>query len=227
LSSILRALKKLEEETVSGEEETGKQKTTIKQVVKRRTWPSRVINRFFSILAVILLVGTAAVIIVTSIREPSIIEKQKISPDKNSLNPLPPESRPLKKEIKEEIAEESPEPSIIDKQSKQSTIPASTGSESNPPPMKVDDSNRKMSEREIALTRGDQQEIAKKDKYPDFSLNGVLWSDKRERRVALINDRYLKEGEEIVRGVVVFKIDKKAVTLKAGEEQWTIKVKKN
>lgn len=61
--------------------------------------------------------------------------------------------------------------------------------------------------------------------HPNLVLNGVLWSDNPERRVALINDRYLHEGDSID-GVSVVKIEKKAVTLQSGSEKWTITVQK-
>jgi hypothetical protein len=62
-------------------------------------------------------------------------------------------------------------------------------------------------------------------KHPQLSFSGVLWSDKPERRVALINDRYLKEGDEID-GVTVVKIEKLAITLQRGAEKWTLQLKK-
>jgi hypothetical protein len=68
-------------------------------------------------------------------------------------------------------------------------------------------------------------ELVKETGHPELIFNGVLWSDNPARRVALINDRYLKEGDSID-GVLVVKIGKDAVTLQFGEATWTLTVKK-
>jgi hypothetical protein len=45
------------------------------------------------------------------------------------------------------------------------------------------------------------------------------------KRIALINNRYLKEGDKI-NGVSIIQIGKKSVTLESGEEKWTIRLQK-
>ena len=65
----------------------------------------------------------------------------------------------------------------------------------------------------------------KNPQIPQLKLNGILWSHIPTRRVALINDRYLKEGEKI-KDVSVVKIEKKSVTLQLGKKKWTLRISK-
>jgi outer membrane biosynthesis protein TonB len=60
--------------------------------------------------------------------------------------------------------------------------------------------------------------------HPQFKLNGILWSKLPARRVVLIGDKYLKEGDKIS-GVTVFKIEKKTVIFQSGSETWTVRLK--
>lgn len=60
---------------------------------------------------------------------------------------------------------------------------------------------------------------------PQFTLEGILWSQNVKRRVALINDKYLKEGDTI-KGVTILRIERKLVTLKSGDDTWSIRLKR-
>ena len=225
MSSILRALKKLDEDAMSGEGQTDEQKIKMRQMVHRRTRAPRAINRFLFILLSILLVGTAALIMVNSNRESSITKKQEAPPQKSPVTQLPEQSSPLKKEIKKEPVKESKPPTVKDEQQKSSTKPAVSKKEPPSQPAKVEEPTRSSVGKVIIPKTNQRKEVIKENKQSEFVLNGVLWSDKPVRRVALINDRYLKEGDEI-NGVLVVKIEKKAVTLQSGEEKWIIRVKK-
>jgi hypothetical protein len=59
---------------------------------------------------------------------------------------------------------------------------------------------------------------------PSFKLEGILWSEIPIRRVVVIGDKYLKEGDKIS-GVIIFKIDKKSVTFKSGNDTWTVRLR--
>lgn len=65
----------------------------------------------------------------------------------------------------------------------------------------------------------------KETKHPALNLEGILWSQEAARRLALINNRYLKEGDTI-EGASIVRIGKKEVALQMGEEKWTINLKK-
>ena len=213
MSSILRALKKLDEESMSqeGEEHAGEQKKKMRRMVYRRARTPRLFNRFIFVLSAFLLLGAAFLIFMNLKGKPSITEEQDTAA-KMSADALEKQPPGLKKELKKEPAKESTPQSMAVEQSNSSTIPAA--------PVITGET--------IAQKTIDQKEreSVKQNKHPDFILNGVLWSDTPARRVALINDRYLKEGDEIDGGVSIIRIEKKSVTLKSGEETWTIRLKR-
>ena len=196
----------------------GSKKTKMRRVVSRRAKAPRTINRFLSILSVLLLVGITALIIMKSNKpdkKPAVIKKQETSPQKPAVKHLPQPSPILKKELKKESKKESEQeakPPVTDveqaKPSTESPVPAIV---QLPQPGNVETK--------------EQEESVKKKKHPQLTLNGILWADNAARRVALINDRYLKEGDEI-KGASIIHIEKKAVTLQSGEETWTIRLKK-
>jgi hypothetical protein len=198
LSSILRALKKLDEDPISGEQETGAEKIKMKRIVKRRAGVSRVMNRRFFIVPAVLLLGAAAWIVIDSNKQPLMTKKQDTSPGKPALTHLPRQVPILKKELPGEA--------------KPAAVPG-------------EQSKRPAADKALAEKTNGHKELIKETKHPGFILNGILWSANADRRVALINDRYLKEGDSID-GVLVVKIEKAAVILQSGEETWTLRVKK-
>ena len=227
MSSILRALKKLEEDSMPREGQTNEQKIKMRQMVIRRAKAPGVMIRFFSILLTILLLGTAALIIMKSNGKHSITvtKKQDTSPQKRPLTPLTQNSPTLKKEFKKESSKSSIPPAIIVKQSKPSTKSVSSQGERHPQPRPVHVPTQTGTGKTIAHQTIHQKELVKENKHPEFTLTGILWSDIPGKRVALINNRYLKEGDEI-NGVSVIRIKRKEVTLQYDQEKWVIKVKK-
>jgi hypothetical protein len=237
LSSILRALKKLDEDSVSREGQTNEQKIKMKRMVDRRANVPRKINRVLSILSAVLLVGTAALILMNVNREHPVTKKQDtITKEQDTparerpLKHSPQQSPGLKKELKEESPKESPKestpPAAAVEQPKPSTIPTVSGNgRPHRQPMRREEYFRTNTGKEITPKTLRQQAPVKQNKHPEIILNGVLWSDIPQRRVALINNRYLKEGDQ-VDGVSIIQIKKKSVTLQYGEEKWTVTVKK-
>lgn len=185
MSSILRALKKLDEEAMSREGQAGEPKIKMSRMVNRRAKASRVINRFLSLSLILLLLVIAGWMIINSNVKPP---------------PPVPEKEPAQAPaVKMESPKESTPPAITTEPSKPSIEPEFSGNH--------------------------QKVLVKETKHPKFILNGILWSDIPGRRVALINNRYLKEGDKI-KGASVIQIQEKAVTLQTGEEKWTIRLKK-
>jgi cytoskeletal protein RodZ len=231
LSSILRALKKLDEDSMSREPGTGEQKQKIKmrRMVNRRTRSSRVTNRILFIVLVVLLVGAAAWIFINSTssnKEPPMTKKQDATPKKPALTYLPQQAPTLKKELKTGSPGETPPPAVSGEKLNPSTNPAF------PPGRLVQSDSRRVEDpvppaahQEVANQTNDQEELIKQPEHPELILNGVLWSDNPGRRVALINDRYLKEGD-VIDGVSVVKIERKSVILQSDEKKWTLSVKK-
>ena len=224
MSSILRALKKLDEDSISQDRETGKLKIKMRQMVNRRARTPWVINRLLPLFLVLLLLGTAGWIIISSTWKHSPTKKQTqasvrprvssptdTSPKRLPLTSLPKEAPPLKKV--------SPKESIlpaIGEQSKPSTDPAFSKSGRHAQPKRASD---------IVKAAGMKTNDGEKTGHPEFILNGILWSHIPVKRLALINGRYLKEGD-VTNGVSVIRIGKKSVILESGEEEWTVRLQK-
>ena len=188
MSSILRALKKLDEEAMSGEGQAGEPKIKMSRMVNRGAGASRVVNRFLSISLALLLLVIAGWMIINS-----------------NVKPPPP--------VTEKQAEKPPQAPVVKEESPGESIPPATTIEPS----------RFSTGPEFSENR--QEELVKETKRPEFTLNGILWSRIPDRRVALINNRYLKEGDSI-NGVSIIRISEKAVTLQSGEEKWTLMLKK-
>ena len=233
MSSILKALKKLDEDSMSREPETGeqKQKIKMKRMVSRRTRSPRLTNRVFLIVLVVLLVGAAAWIFLNSINtkdEPTVTKKPDDTPEKPALKSLSQQLPTIKRDIKKESPGRSKPPgdsNEILKPSTKAAFPVS-GQKAQPDTSRVAETIQPAADQKLANQTNDQEELIKPTEHPEFILNGVLWSDNPERRVALINDRYLKEGDDVIEGVTVVKIERKAVILQSGEKKWTLSVKK-
>lgn len=233
MSSILKALKKLDEDSLSREPGTGEQKqeTKMRQMVTRRTRSPRVTNRIFFIILVVLLVGVAALIFMNSItsnKKPLITKKQDDTPKKPVLTNLPQQAPPLKKELQKGPLGELKPPAASNelvKPSTKATFPIS-GQPAQPDASGVEKPAQPAADQKLTNQTNDQEQLIKQTEHPEFILNGVLWSDNPERRVALINDRYLKEGDDVIEGVTVVKIERKTVILQSDGKKWTLSVKK-
>ena len=227
MSSILRALKKLEEDSLSPEQGVIVPQKKLKQVVgrrvSRRLKAPRVLKWSVSIgmAAILVLVGAVLwnVFTAKSGPTPGSAPLAASEPEKNS----PPEPKVAKAQPVT-ISPAQPEPSV--------NVPVNT-------PVNADNRQELTRQQEVespGLTNdtaatpptgepAPTPALPTKPMLPNLVLNGVLWSDNPERRVALINNRYLREGDSID-GVSVVKIEKKAVTLQSGTEKWTITVQK-
>ncbi len=232
MSSILKALKKLEEDSMPGDAGTDeqKQKIKIKQMVTRRTRAPRVTNRVLFMVLVVLLVGVAALIImssVTSNKKHLVTKKQDDTPKKPVLTHLPRQAPTVKKELKKGPPGELKPPAASGEQPKSSTdleFPGN-GQPAQPDTSRVPGTVPPAVDQELADQTNNQEQLKEQTGPPGLILNGVLWSDNPGRRVALINDRYLKEGD-VFEGVTVVKIERNVVILQTGEKKWTLSVKK-
>lgn len=232
MSSILRALKKLDEDSISRENTPGEQNVKMKHIVHRPTKTSRVINRALFVVVALLLVVTAILIrgwnprpqeerTPQSTKEQSpqpqegqSQEEQSPRPEKNRLSQPEKEqpSQPIEGRALQ-LQEERP----IQPESKQRRRLERMG-EGIPP------IQRPMGKIPGRKTNEPKPSI-KETKHPELSLEGILWSQEAARRLALINNRYLKEGDKI-QGVSILQIGKTEVTLQLGDEKWTVRLKK-
>jgi hypothetical protein len=190
VSSILRALKKLDEDALAREPE-GDREINVRQVINRRSVDSRSIKLLILVFLSIVVLGIAAWMFVNPGRKPAV-EKKQVAVVQTYHEA---ESRPVSK------------PSPTTEPLPRNDAPADK--------KLVDDTN----------TQKEQKEPGEKPKRPQLTLNGILWSDIPERRVVLINERYLKEGD-VFNGVSVVSIEKNAVVLKFGQETWTLRMNK-
>jgi hypothetical protein len=219
LSSILRALKKLDEEALSRERKPGDREITVHQVVKRKSGVSRYMNpfTFIPLLISIVLLGIAGWIYFNPEKKP-VDEKKQDSQSYVQRN-IANDSRVISK----------PSPSIVPLPGNNpSHSPVSTRNP-QPFPLPLPLPPAQINITEHASESKEPVEAKEKPKHPPFTstLDGILWSDNPERRVAIINGKYFKEGEVIDGvGVTVVSIEKNAVVLKSGQETWTIKMNK-
>ena len=224
MSSILRALKKLDEEALHPEDHTGEQKIKMKEMVNRRTGTPMLLKRLFFILPALLLLTTAVLIIMKSNRHHSIDKKP---PADASQKPLRAGLTPLSQSPstkKKEPPDQTTPPVITSKQSQPAAVSVFSEIEKSLRSTKEEKHVQPATGKRITEKTAAQKGVEEINNS-GFILNGIIWSDNPAMRVALINDQYLREGESI-NGVSVIEIKQKAVTLQRGQEKWTISMKK-
>lgn len=207
MSSILRALKKLDEE--SGEKPEIAAKQNLRHVVERRQRTPWRIHQLVMYGAVVISSFIAIWVVIRSYQSTPVANTNRTTPVKQTETPVqsyattePIEKAPVKSEQNLLPKPVAPPPTQTQvNREPTSTVPEKSHSE---PVVKTP---------------------ATAMRHPQLVLNGTLWSEIPERRVALINDRYLKEGDN-VDGATILRITKDSVTLQQGQETWTITVKK-
>lgn len=218
MSSILKALKKLEDENRdSGGQKPGEGKM-MKQVVGRRTKRTITLKRSNILIIICFLVAVAIGIVWLGSRESP--QKVKSVADKlQNDKAKKPERLNKKAEARPGAAQSTKLPG------KAKTGPLKGLKELSLPPGKPvkKDSIPEIKQNQIKVVATDTpREEQEKSKLPELLLKGILWSGLSERRVAIINGRYLKEGEKI-KGATIVKIGKNTVTLELGTETWVLK----
>lgn len=210
MSSILRALKKLEEESAPLKGESPESENP---PAYRQPGTSPAINKFLAALSAFLLLGIVGWLIIQPAGKP-VGEKQQetsavVSPPIN-IGPRAPALEKL-----------SPRESQPEKLSSEPTkspagAPASNGSQV-PRPANAEEPIQPVDDKTV--------DRETKAKHPVLKLTGILWSEIPGRRLALINSRYLKEGEKI-NGVALIRIEEREVTFQSGSETWTIELER-
>ena len=223
MSSILRALKKLDEDSISRESQTGEQKVKMKYMVQQPTKTSRLVTRVLFVVVVLLLVVTAILIrgwnpLPMKKHSPPSEKSQRAQPEKKQSPrltekriPQPeksPQSKPTEEQPSRPVKERRLQP-----QEERPVIPESK------PQQPLERMQKPVEDEPV------KKEPVKEMKKPGLNLEGILWSQEAARRLALINNRYLKEGDTI-EGASIVRIGKKEVTLQMGDEKWTVHLKK-
>ena len=216
MSSILRALKKLDEDAAELESQGSAEQLKMKQMVHRRAKEPGKLFRYISIVSVIFLLGLVGWLLLKSPGDfppPETDEKAKTVT--SPTNPTPEHSTPKKQ------AETAP--AVLNKQqpNKNNTHTQKTGAK-----------EPRAEAPTAELTQWPQTEQPKTNsprpktrriKRPDLKLSGIIWSQTPERRQAMINGDHVKEGDKI-KGVTIIKIEKNGVTLKSGSDTWNIRM---
>lgn len=230
MSSILRALKKIDQEALSRDNSSGdhehepdRSRDNIRRVVNRRAreklpWFKRT---HIIVFPVIFLLGAAAVVVfdwnsgpvpekkaapLTDKRPGTVLAQQKVVPQQQPQTTAQP-ALPVKKQpASPPLPQKNEKPIESTPNLKPAVKPATP-------------------KRTIPTKSIPTKTKPLKTNHPNFTLDGILWSQKPERRVAVINGNYYKVGERID-GVTIFEIKKNVVTLQSGEEKWVLHLKK-
>jgi hypothetical protein len=218
LSSILRALKKLDEDAIADSGQGVEHKVKMKRMVNRRVQKPLILKRT-------LLVSSTVTLMVVVVW---VIGGLRSHPRQTDASPRHPV-----KESSLVVKEKYPPPPTA----KETILPAAAVSTEAEQIEETKVMKSGDGEKETAWNTGsivpepavpiipEKREMEKKKGRPDFVLDGIIWSTEPGRRLVSINDRYLKEGD-MVNGVMVVKIDKAEVTLRLNEDTWTIYLKK-
>lgn len=222
MSSILRALKKLDEDAIPLEDQTGNQKSNLRQMVNRRARGPRFKNRFLYIslaASLFVIAAAAALIIIKTAQEPTPEQKPDPSLAKKTefLTTTPSDTVTQEAKRQPRAPEKIPVQQAIEKETKPESRPMV-----HPPKQHTITAPAAPTPRVIGQNPAPKSPM--NPIRPQLTLHGILWSDNKDRRVALIGEKYLKEGD-IIKGATIIKIEKKSVTLQMDDDNWTIRVK--
>ncbi|MCP4213976.1 MAG: GspB domain-containing protein [bacterium] len=250
MSSILRALKKLDENAAADENQVDIETTKMKRVVRERAGSSRTVNRVVFAVSLLILLGITGWIVnkVFNVTEPPLdsrVVPALEKPESNSAgmnkqkSPTPPrgEGTPAR-DAGDEVYAEIPGP----RTSRETVEPGKAAAPGAHSPLPEKDNkyrdgrdgiieNRKNTTSRPPATNSDPRSFSRQEKQtrtakpPHFPLEGIVWSKTAKRRLALIDDQYYKEGETI-KGAVIVRIEKKAMVIRWGDENLTIHLNK-
>lgn len=218
MSSILRALKKLDEDTLPREPGPGGNKIKIGRMVHRETGTQKIFTRLLFAASLVILLGTAVWIIIHSTQKPAVDPGPVDPGQKQETGVQPVQPTTERRETVEKPAvpavagEASREAIAIDPPQLDYSAQITTKA---PPTPSLDKSP--------SPTGNIPQKTVQETGTPTFILKGILWSDTPARRIAMIDGHYLKEGDSL-QGVTILRIEPNAVILKSGDRQWTLKV---
>ena len=218
MSSILRALKKLDEDVMADDSQKDEHKVKMKRMVNRRVQKPIILKRTLLVASALILITALLWIVVGFQSQPRRMDAPPVQQMKESP-PVMKEKEPPHRTVKETI---SP-PETVSKETEQikeaKVMKSGEGEKET-----ARNTGSMVREPEVPVIP-EKKESGKKKIRPDFVLDGIIWSTEPGRRLASINDRYLKEGD-VINGVIVVKIDKAEVTLRLDEDTWAIHLKK-
>jgi len=216
LSSILKALRKLEDETPRyGDSQP--YPVDVKKTVENGVNKKQKYYKLFLILFSAIIIVSGSVFLLT--RQPA--SKGKISPAsvlvvRKAIPPRPkkenakiasvPDKKPRKKHAR---------PS--DRIKKKENLPGSRQ-------VKIPASRKVMKEKSYGDKRTKPKSAISAIPFKSaggsgLTLQAIAWSSDSKKRIAVVNGRILREGSSI-EGVLIIRIDKNDVSFQKGSEQW-------
>ena len=218
MSSILRALKKLEEQSLQGNQiQTWSGKGSTKEAINARIKRIRRVNRF-------LIISLACIVILITFwylfNEKPIGTKRIIPGIPSSRSDIK-EADPSVIPIKErDQGERKP---VEKKETDTIQALSSPKKESNEPNLRERESSP-VKEREKVIKKHQDQGISQKTMpsemadESDLELQAIVWSDDPAERIAVIDGKIVREGESIGE-FSILRIETEAVFIRRGEEE--------
>jgi hypothetical protein len=231
LSSILKALKKLEQESPDQEStQSLPKKIDTKKAINRRVQANWRLNKLYSIVLIAIVLLTAGWLTLTHnpflTQKPTSVPKSDKKNNENKvLEAMPPE-RNVPKESKIATAKnKAPSPGPV--RYVNNEVPRNPTPHGKKTPLDIP---RRLEAPEAPLSRAPAPMAAKPltplelKKDTRFELQAIAWSNSAESRIAVINGQILREGGSI-EGVRVTRIDMDEVIVQEGSNKWKLRCK--
>ena len=216
MSSILKALKKLEAETPRhGDSQpypVDVKKTVENGVIKKQKY-----YKFFLILFSAIIIVSASVYLLTG----QTALKGKISPDSVEVVRKSIPARPKKENVRiasvPDLKTRKKRAKPSDRIKKKENLPGSRQ-------VKIPASRKVMKEKSYGDNRTKPKPARSAIPFKSaggsgLKLQAIAWSSDSKERIAVVNGRILREGSSI-EGALIIKIDKNDVSFQKGSEQW-------
>jgi cytoskeletal protein RodZ len=225
LSSILKALKKLEKEhSQTGDHVSLPQKLGTKKNISRTEITSgRFTGLLWTVLTVTILCAVAGVIFY--VMQPSETETVSTpAPDKSvqSTAKKPVRSKPsayVKRPVRRQPPQKKTRPSTASK------TPAGPSSESVARPSTKKKPDRQASTKAAVRQPPVRRKASPRTDLPELktglTLQAISWSEESQRRIAVINGNILREGGA-VEDFTITRIDQNQVVVRKGSEEWKL-----
>jgi hypothetical protein len=224
LSSILKALKKVESESPPQEvAPTLLEKIDTKKAINQRIKGAWLFNRIATVLLVILILGLGTWFLWTykgSLTEMILREAPPESQrGREIVSPAPSEKRPSESDaFREIVTEGTPKPASVPEQVTPKTLPT----ENDLAPARVAKKPGISPREDAASHRPPQGTVKKPVDDTRYKLEAIVWSNNPESRFAVINGQILRAGSSL-EGLSVTEIGRDHVAVRSGGREWKLK----
>ena len=225
MSSILKALKKLEKEQArAGDHVSFPQKLGTKKNISRWEITSgRFAGLLWTVLTVTILCAVAGVIFY--VMQPTESETVSTPAPKKSVQSVvkkPARSKPpvnTKRPVRIQSPQKKTRPSTASK------TPSGRSAESSARPLTKKKSDRQISTKAAVRQPPVRRKASPRADLPELktglTLQAISWSEEPQRRITVINGNIIREGGA-VEGFTITRIDQNQVVLRKGTEEWKL-----